>query len=369
MEMKVTGVQAIVVSIPIRHKGYLGIGSLERVDNVIVVLETDAGVSGFGEASPWPCFADNAWSIKAAIDRYLGPAIVGENPFDVERLLLKMDDVLHDYNFAKSAVEMALLDVSGKSLGVPLYRLLGGKVRDRTTLSYSIANQDIAKDLDEIKWLLDQGLFVFKIKTGVLDFKPEVRRVEAIRKALPVAADMRIDFNQGLKRELAIKTCRAIEAYEPTFIEQPVKGYDIDMMARIADAIDTPLMADESVFSMQNAIDVVKAGAADIASIKIMKPGGILRSRKVAAIFEAVGTPCYAGAMWESGIGIAASLHFMASTPNVRYGSDYYIPNYLLLDDMIVDSLRVSDGYIYVPEEPGLGVELDWKAVEKYRVA
>src|SRR6185437_9208736 len=108
----------------------------------------------------------------------------------------------------------------------------------------------------------------------------------------------------------------------------------------------------ESVFSMHNAIDIVKMHAADMDSIKIMKPGGIIRSKKVAAIFEAADMPCYAGAMWESGIGIAASMHFTASTPNVRYGSDYYIPNFLLLDDMIVEPLNMSDGYIYVPEKP-----------------
>lgn len=367
--MKIASFKTVVVSIPIRHQSFLGIGSLDRVDNVVVVLETDAGISGVGEASPWPCFAENAWSIKAAIDRYLGPSMIGENPADVERLLLQMDETLHDYSFAKAAVEMALLDIAGKQLGVPIYRLLGGKVRERTTLSYSIANQDIAKDLAEIKWLLDQGFFVFKIKTGVLGLKQEVERVEAIRKFLPAHADMRIDFNQGLKRELAIKTCRALEAFEPTFMEQPVKGSDIDMMAAISATIDTPIMADESVFSLRNAIDVVKSAAADIASIKLMKPGGIIRSRKIAAIFEAAGMPCYAGAMWESGIGIAASLHFMAATPNVRYGSDFYIPNFLLMDDMVVEPLRMNDGHIYVPEAPGLGVELDWQAVERYRAS
>jgi muconate cycloisomerase len=367
--MKMTSFKAIVVSLPIRHKSVLGIGALERVDNVLVVIETDAAISGVGEASPWPCFAENAWSIKAAIDRYLGPSLVGENPCDIERLLLRMDAILHDYSFAKAAVEMALFDIVGKSFNAPVYALLGGKVREKITLSYSIANQDTEKDLDEIKWLLDAGLFVFKIKTGVLPLKQEVERIEAIRKFLPAHADMRIDFNQGLERELAIKTCRALEPFEPTFMEQPVKGSDIDMMARIATAIDTPIMADESVFSMQNAIDVVKMGAADIASIKLMKPGGIIRSRKVAAIFEAAGMPCYAGAMWESGIGIAASLHFTASTPNVRYGSDFYIPNFLLLDDLVVESLRMIDGHIYVPEQPGLGVEVDWQAVERYRVS
>lgn len=366
--MKIKSVEAIIVSIPIRHRGVLGIGSLEKVDNVIVRITTEDGLTGVGEASPWPCFAENAWSLKAAIDKYLGPAIVGRDPSEIEALLMLMDATLHDYPFAKAAIDMALLDIVGKALGRPIHAFIGGAVRKKTTVSYSIANQDIEKDLEEIRWLLDQGIFVFKIKTGVLPYKQEVARIEAIRRMLPGNADMRIDFNQGLRREHAIRTCRALEAFEPTFMEQPVAGEDLATMAEITAAIDTPIMADESVFSLRNALDVVRMRAADMASIKLMKPGGITRSRKVAAIFEAAGMSCYAGAMWESGIGIAASLHFTAATPNVHYGSDYYIPDFLLVDDMIHEGLSIRDGYIHVPEGPGLGIEVDWDAVERYRV-
>jgi muconate cycloisomerase len=366
--MKIKNVSAVIVSIPIRHRGVLGIGSLESVENVLVSIDTDEGTTGVGEASPWPCFAENAWSIKAAIDKYLGPALIGRDPTEIEALLLTMDATLHDYPFAKAAIDMALLDLTGKSLERPVYALLGGKVRDGTTISYSIANQDVDKDLDEIRWLLDQGICVFKIKTGVLPFKDEVRRVEAIRRMLPATADMRIDFNQGLTREHAIRTCRALEDFEPTFMEQPVKGWDLETMAEIAAAIDTPILADESVFSLKNALDIVRLRAADMASIKLMKPGGIIRSRKVAAIFEAADMSCYAGAMWESGIGIAASLHFTVATPNVRYGSDYYVANFLLADDLILNPLPMKDGHMFVPSGPGLGVEVDWQAVDRYRI-
>jgi muconate cycloisomerase len=277
-----------------------------------------------------------------------------------------MDSVLHDYSFAKAGIDIALWDIAGKAVGKPVYALLGGKVRDNTTLSYSIANQDVQADLDEIRWLIDQGFFVFKIKTGVLPLNEELKRVEAIRKLLAPPFDMRLDFNHGLARELAIKTCRALEVFQPTFMEQPVKGEDVAAMAAITQAIDTPIMADESVFSIRQALEVVRREAADLASIKLMKPGGITRSRKAAAIFEAAGMPCYAGAMWESGIGIAASLHFVAATPNVRYGSDFYIPNFLLVDDLIQTPLRMHEGKIYVPEAPGLGIEIDWAAVERY---
>jgi len=366
--MKITDVRTTIVSVPIRHRGVLGVGALDSVENVIVSVQTDAGIVGFGEASPWPCFAENAWSIAAAIDRYLGPSIIGADPTNVEAALLKMDAALHEYSFAKAAVDMALWDLLGKRLDAPVYQLLGGKVRDRTTLSYSVANQEIAKDLDEIRWLLDQGFFVFKIKTGVLDLPEEIARIEAIRALLPGHCDMRIDFNQGLRREVAVKTCRALEPFAPTFMEQPVRGFDLEAMSMITDAIDTPIMADESMFSMHDALRIVQMRAADIASIKLMKPGGLARSRRVAAIFEAAGMPCYAGAMWESGIGIAASLHFAAATPNVHYGSDFYIPNYLLVDDLVQESLRIGEGYIFVPEGPGLGIEPDWTAIERFAV-
>jgi muconate cycloisomerase len=367
--MKIKAVESIIVSIPIRHRGVLGIGSLESVDNVIVRVETEDGMVGVGEVSPWPCFAENAWSAKAAIDKYLGPALNGKDPINIEALLVLLDETLHDYSFPKAALDMALHDLVGKYLRQPIYAFTGGKVRDNTTISYSIANQDTEKDLEEIRWLLDQGIFVFKIKTGVLSYREEILRVEAIRKLLPSSADMRIDFNQGLKRENAVRTCRALEQFEPTFMEQPVVGSDIETMAEITAVIDTPIMADESVFSMRNAVEIVSRRAADMASIKLMKCGGPNRSRKVAAIFEAADMACYAGAMWESGIGIAASLHVTAAAPNIRYGSDYYIPNFLLLDDLIVEGLPIKEGCVFVPEGPGLGVEVDWAAVERYRVS
>ena len=279
-----------------------------------------------------------------------------------------MDGVHYAANFAKAGVEMAVLDAAGKALGRPVYDLLGGLVRDRVNLSYSVTNQVIEKDLDEIRWLLDQGFKVLKIKTGVLPAKIEIERFAAIRKLVGDGFDIRIDFNQGGKREQVLRLCRELERYNPTFIEQPVKGWDLDGMKALAQALDTPIMADESVLSLEQGFQVVKSQAADIVSIKIMKPGGIVRSKKLAAICEAAGIPCYAGAMWESGIGIAASLHFACSTPIVRYGSDFYICNYLMTDDLIRSPLQVENGDILVPHGPGLGIEADWDSIERYRL-
>lgn len=367
--MKITEVQSTIVRVPIRHSGRLGVGSLEEIDLVIVRVRTDAGIEGIGECSPWAVFAENAFAIKATIDHYLGPAMIGLSPLNVEAALLAMDAVHYGSPFAKAGVEIALLDAAGKALKQPVYNLVGGLVRDRVNLSYSVTNQDIEEDLAESRWLMDQGFKVFKIKTGVLPFKTEIERMAALRKLVGDNFDLRIDFNQGGKREHVLKLCRELEAFAPTFIEQPVKSWDLDGMIALTAALDTPIVADESVLSWEQGFQVAKRAAADIVSIKLAKTGGVTRGKKVAAVCEAAGMPCYAGAMWESGIGIAAHLHFACSTPAVKYGSDYYICNYLMTDDLIRAPLKVEGGDIFVPHGPGLGIEPDWDAIERYKLA
>lgn len=366
--MKIATIETTIVRVPIRHSGQLGVGSLEEIDLVIVKLQTEAGVVGVGECSPWAVFAENAFGIKATIDHYLAPAIMGRSVFDIEAVLLAMDAAHYGAPFAKAGVELAVLDALGRTVGQPVYNLIGGLVRDRINLSYSVANQDIEKDIDETRWLVDQGFKVLKIKTGVLPERMEIKRIEALRKLVGDGFDLRIDFNQGGRREQVLRLCRRLEDFNPTFIEQPVKGWDLDGMAEITRAIDTPIMADESVLSWEQGLQVIKRDAADIISIKLAKTGGIYRGKKVAAACEAAGMPCYGGAMWESGIGVAAHLHFACSTPAVKYGSDYYCPNFLMEDDLIKSPLVFEDGDLVAPPGPGFGVEVDWDAVERYRI-
>jgi muconate cycloisomerase len=366
--MKITEVETIIARPPIRHPGKLGVGALEAVENVIVRITTDEGITGVGESSPWPVFIENAHSVKETIDRHLAPAVIGISPLDIEELVATLERTQHGFSCAKTGLEMAAWDAAGRALERPVYELLGGLVRDRIDLSYSVANQAIDDDLQEIAWLTDQGFDVLKIKTGVLEESAEIERFATIRKAVGDSFDLRIDFNQGGRSERAIVLCRKLEEFGPTFIEQPVKGWDIDGLARIADAIDTPIMADESVMGLEQGFTVVARHAADIVSIKLAKLGGILRSKKLAAVCEAAAVPCYAGAMWESGIGIAASLHFACSSPAVRYGSDFYTCSHLMTDDLIEDPLIVENGDMLVPHGPGLGVAPDWDAIERYRV-
>jgi muconate cycloisomerase len=366
--MRITNVKPIPLNIPISHKRYLGIGPLPSIENILIKVYTDEGIIGLGEASPWEVFGESSKSIQATLTNYLIPSIIGEDPFAIERIMNKMDKVVVRSGFGKAAIEMALYDIVGKSLNQPLYNLLGGLYNKGVKMSYSVSSQDLKMELEEISIHLEKGVRIFKVKTGVKDHFEDLKRLNEISKAIEDNGELRIDYNQSMKKENGIKHCRELERFNPTFIEQPVPYWDIDGLASIARAIDTPIMADESVFSFQDAMTVAKKEAADIISIKLMKSGGIRNSLKIAAIAESANMPCYSGLMWESSVGMSAALHFAVATKNVCYGGDYYIPYFLMERDIVKNQPKFENGFVIPNNLPGLGIELDEKAIQKLRV-
>ena len=263
---------------------------------------------------------------------------------------------------------MALFDIVGKSLNQPLYNLLGGMYRKGVKLSYSVSSQDISVELKEIGTLIEKGVKLFKIKTGVRSHREDIERLRSIVKILGDQEELRIDYNQSIVRENGIKYCRQLEEFNPIFIEQPVPFWDVEGLEMIAKAIDTPIMADESVFTPQDAMKIARHNAADIISIKLMKSGGIRRGQKIAAISESANIPCYSGLMWESSVGLSASLHLATATKNISYGGDFYIPYFLMSEDVVKNPHRFEEGLVIPNKEPGLGVELDEKKINKFKI-
>lgn len=366
--MKITNIEVIPLDIPIGHARALGVGSLSSIENILVKIYTDEGLIGIGEASPWEVFGENSKCVHAVLKNYVSPTIIGENPYSIERIMSELDKRVVGGTFAKAAIEMALYDIIGKSLNQPLYNLFGGLYRSGVKLSYSVSSQDLNTEINEISECLDKGVKIFKIKTGVKEHSEDFERLKQIKKVLGDSAELRIDYNQAIVRENGIKYCRQIEEFNPTYIEQPVPYWDIDGLANIAKAIDTPIMADESAFSFQDAMKIAKKEAADIISIKLMKSGGMRNALKIAAVAESANIPCYSGLMWESSIGMSAALHLAVSTKNISYGGDYYIPYFLMEHDIVKNPHEFNNGEVKPNRNPGLGIELDEKAVEKFRV-
>jgi muconate cycloisomerase len=369
-DLRINGVAVDVVRWPLKMKRRHGVGDIEEsMPGAIVKITTDAGIVGWGEASPWSVFTGTAEANATAIHHYLRPWLIGADPLKVSTIMRHLDKTLVGHTEGKAAIEMALLDIVGKRFGMPVSQLLGGAYRNHVPLSVSIANPDFEEDLAFAKRLVADGVNIFKIKTGFAGHREDLRRLERLRSDLPETVDLRMDYNQGLDPWNAISLIKDVEAFRPTFVEQPVKRDQRAAMAAITAAIDTPIMADESVFNPAEAVEMARGGIADLVSIKIMKSGGIVRAREVAAIAEAAGIAAYGGTMFEGGLAIAAGLHMVAATPNISLGAEFYTSTWVMGVDFLASPIVIENGMTRVPTGPGLGVEVAEEKVRAISVA
>ncbi|HYR39243.1 MAG TPA: enolase C-terminal domain-like protein, partial [Methylomirabilota bacterium] len=267
--------------------------------------------------------------------------------------------------FARAAVEMALWDLNGKALGVPVHRLLGGRVRDRVPLSWSLAVADHDAEVEEARAKVARGHRIFKIKTAALPLAEDVARVKRLREALGPDVSLRVDANQGWDRSTALKAIRALEPWNLDFVEQPVPRWDLEGMAEIAKRVSVPIMADESCFSPHDALAIARLGGVSILGLKVTKSAGISNTLAIARIAEAAGMTCYVGCMIETSLGTAAYLQVALAAAPVTWGCELFGP-LLLKGDVVRDPVRYADGCILGLDRPGLGVEVDEAAVKEW---
>jgi muconate cycloisomerase len=219
-------VRLIVADIPVSRPHHMSFTTLTAVNFVFVRIETRDGVIGWGEAA---CLGGPTWSeesaesISATLERYVLPWLVGRDAAQLETLRLEMGKRVQGNPFARAAVEMALWDLNGRALGVPVHRLLGGRVRDRVPLSWSLAVSNPDAELAEAREKVDKGHRIFKIKTAAHPVAEDVARVRAIREAVGPDVRLRVDANQGWDRPTALRAIRAMEPYDLDFVEQPVR--------------------------------------------------------------------------------------------------------------------------------------------------
>ncbi|NKB28881.1 MAG: cycloisomerase [Rhodobacteraceae bacterium] len=355
------------VHIPARAVHSHGSGDVSGINVAVLELTTDTGLTGWGEASPWPVFTGTLEGAAAALHTHLRPHLIGADPILVERHMAMADRVLIGHPEAKAALECALLDLTGQICGLPIAELVGGRHRDAIPMSFSVANPDFDADLADIEALVADDVRILKLKTGFSDHAFDLMRLEALRDIYGDKLSLRIDYNQGLPAYDAIRCIRDLEAFRPTFVEQPVKMHERAALAAITAAVDVPIMADESVFNPVQAVEGAAMRIADIFSLKIMKSGGIRRAQEVAAIARAAGIEVYGGCMFETGIAHAAGAHLMAAVPDLKLGCEFYMPTYYAADDLLADPFPVHKGQVQVPTGPGLGVVVDRDKLAAYR--
>jgi len=346
---------------------------------VLIWLWTDEELFGVGEAAyvaGGPVREETPESTKQIIDKYFAPKIIGEDPFDIELIHERMNSVLPRNLVAKAGIDLALWDVMGKSLQMPVYGLLGGKYQSKIPVSYTLSMDSSEKMAEQAKYRVKQGYTTLVVKIG---HNPEedVERLKSVREAVGPEIKIRLDANGAYRPDQAIRTIRKMEKYDPEFVEEPVKRWNINGMAKVARVIDTPISSDESNSTLETAFEIITKEAADILNIKISKNGGIFNCKKIAAVAETGDVPCLIGGDNTYEITRQASRHLATSTPQTQkgYASEGCGPaSQSKIDDVTRVVITYNDvsklnGYVVVSSMPGLGVELDQEKIHKYTVS
>ncbi|MDA8358469.1 MAG: dipeptide epimerase [Actinomycetota bacterium] len=386
--MRITRVTATPVRMPIPHAPYPSEGAGTKVhwdgkrnrrtplrptpvlEYNIVRIETDSGVTGIGEAqADIGFFGQTVEEVTASVEDYLGPQLVGKDPYDREHLMALID--FRGNSCAKAGIDMALHDLVGKSLGAPVSVLLGGQAGGRVAVAIEIAGGPAAEMARACQVLMEQGVRAFKAKIGGYPDQ-DAERLCAIREAVGRDVSLRADANQGYTPKEAIRFVRLLERESVALelLEQPVPSWDVHGMAFVRRAVDVPIEADESCYSIHDAMELVRHEAADVLNVKIGKAGGLQSAKKIAAIAESAGLRCVLGTAFGLGPEIAAKLHLAASTALIVDAVEFtelsLHENLLVAPDDLTLPLR--DGRLEVPRGPGLGVTLDEDAVEAHRL-
>ncbi len=374
--MIVDRVEIIPLEVPYHAPTSISVGTISSARNVLVKIHTEEGVTGFGEVSPFiPAYSgETQRTAVEVLHRWLAPYLIGKNPFDVEKITEDMDQFVPRNGCAKAAVDVALYDLMGKALAVPVYDLLGGLYRKRVPLWYAVSwDRGVRAMAEEAARRVEMGFKGIMVKVGrTRDVEQDIESLRIVREH--VGDDVRIiaDPNQAYSRAQAIKLAKGMREYAQA-LEGPVKKWDLDALAAIKRLGVVELVADESLFSPADAVELIKRDAADMFLIKPLKLGGFYTSKKVAAIAESAGVGCYCASMTNLGIGHAANLHFVASTRlDDRYGFGF--ENLFQIfgsvqrsrEQNISEVPEFKDGYYEVPEGPGLGVQLIEENVETY---
>nr|WP_271578336.1 muconate cycloisomerase family protein [Bradyrhizobium sp. CCBAU 11361] len=346
-EATIARIRLFLIESPIKMARLQGVGNVKgTVKRVLLELTASDGVVGWGEAAPWEVFTGTPEAAFSALDIYLRPILLGKPVRRIRALMAELDRALVGHAEAKVAIEMALLDIVGKSSGLSVADLLGGRVRDTIPLSFSIADPDFSADLERMRKMVPDGNVIYKVKTGVKPHREDLDHLEAIRKEFGDKVDLRVDYNQALAPFGAIKILRDVEQFAPTFIEQPVPRKYLDVMAQLTAALETPVLADESCFDRRDMMEVVRREAADAVSIKLMKAGGLFEAQAIMAIADIAGLPGYGGTLWEGGIGLAAGTQLIAATPGISLGCEFYMPHHVLTEDVLEERVANRAGHV-----------------------
>lgn len=382
--MKIVSLQVHLVALPTRREHNWASKMTSPIGrHVIVELVTDEGIVGWGEApagatwggSQMRYYGETPETVRHVALDYLLPAIEGCDPLEIGIVHRRMDAVIKGHPYAKAALDMACYDAAGKALQVSASTLLGGRLRDGLEVAHSLGIMSLERCYDEAEAAVAEGAKTIKCKTG-LDPERDVTIVRELRRRLGDDINIRVDGNEAYASvNEAVDVTTRQEEFDLMLCEQPVAG--ALGLSRVAARISSPVMADESAWTVEDILELDALEAAACFSCYVTKPGGLYRARQQAELAERLGMYCDIGGSIETGIGNAANLQLGTSLANATLPSvcpvsqpagsgGPTIAGVYYLDDLIMEPFEFRDGVVMVPLGPGLGVEVDRQKIERY---
>jgi L-alanine-DL-glutamate epimerase-like enolase superfamily enzyme len=376
--MKITGIECIPVSIPFAKPIKMGGGTATVAEGVVLKIFTDEGITGVcetGDTSMW-YMGESQDSILYNITKMYAPILLGENPFNIERIIARMDKAVKVNNQSKAVVDYVLHDIMGKATNMPVYQVLGGKSNPKIPLAFVMSSGTNEEVVAEGRALVKAGFKAIKMKVGANSVDEDVEMVGAMREAVGKDIKIMTDTNGGWHYFQALRFLKKAVKYDVYLAEQPVPWWDTNSLARLRRKVDIPIFADESAAELNDLIKLLQLEAVDGFFLKVPKAGGIHKSQKWVTIAQAANMMVMTGCMVNSSLGAAAEAHFLAATEwigrveqesigplnlfNVYTTIGVNLPN-----DLAKKCAHYENGFLYPPEGPGLGVELNEEVVKK----
>ncbi len=354
--MKITEVRLGTISVPLRVPFKTALRSVSSVEDVIVEIHTDTGAVGYGEAPPTGVITgDTTGAIIGAIKDHIAKTIIGRDVDDFEDVIQSVQKCILKNTSAKAAVDMALWDLYGQLYKIPVYKMLGGARKHIITdITISVNSpEEMARDAVDA---INRGYDCLKVKVGA-DPTLDVARLSAVREAVGNNVCIRIDANQAWQPKEAVRILNQMQekGLAIEFVEQPVKAHDLEGLKYVTDRSYVPVLADESVFSPEDALKIMQMRAADLVNIKLMKCGGLYNALKIVSAAEVYGVECMIGCMLEAKISVNAAVE-LACAKKIITKIDLDGP-VLCSEDPIIGGAVFEEQKITVSDAPGLGIQ------------
>jgi L-alanine-DL-glutamate epimerase-like enolase superfamily enzyme len=361
--LKIESIEIYQSRIKLKDPFVISLGLLDHAENIIVIIRTDKGISGFGECSPFMTINGESMDTCFIVGQYIAKALKGKNPLKMEACSKVMDTIIYSNTSIKSAFDIALYDIASQHANLPLFQFLSGNNKKILITDYTVSIGDPQKMAVDAQKIKDKGFQIIKVKLGESK-EIDIERIRLIRKTVGADIPIRIDANQGWDVDVAIQTLIALAPFNIQHCEEPIPRWNFMELSTVRKQSPIPIMADESCCDHNDAKRLIDFSSCDLFNVKLGKSSGIFKAQKIIRLAEQAGIKIQVGGFLESRLGFTAAAH-LALTSDTIIHCDFDTP-LMFIEDPVVGGITYNNkGVVTVPETPGLGATVDEKYLQR----